>query len=86
VDYTSLPGTVAFAAGQTSQSIVIDVIQDLSVLSNETVTLTLVGASPPTWVVVGTGGNFTATMVIEPVIQATVVASVPIADDYGLSL
>jgi chitinase len=44
-DFTAASGTLAFAPGETSKTVVVDVIGDTAVESNETFTLVLSGAS-----------------------------------------
>ena len=75
-DYVALPGTVTIAAGQTSATIDVSVIDNALLEDNETVIVTLTGANDTD---VSIGGDNTATVTIADLDKA--VASITANDD-----
>ena len=84
-DYVALSGTVTVAAGQTSATIDVNVIDDSILENNETVVVTLTGADNPNVVVSSVAGEDSAIVTIadDDTAQVSVVATDDTAAEPG---
>ena len=86
-DYAALTGTVTIAAGDLSAVIVLPVLDDLEVEDDETVVVTLTGATGEAGVALGTATEATATIASDdlPPVQGSVLVEITPGGGLGAS-